>query len=35
VKEGVSLGKGCVIGMGLTVRHNQPDYVKFTGDNKL
>lgn len=34
IKEAVSLGKDCMVGMGLSVRHNQPDHTRFVGNDK-
>jgi tetrahydrodipicolinate N-succinyltransferase len=34
MKEGLSLGKDCVVGMGLSVRHNLDDTTCFTGHGK-
>jgi sugar O-acyltransferase (sialic acid O-acetyltransferase NeuD family) len=31
VKEGVRIGRGSIVGMGLAVRHDLPDYARFTG----
>lgn len=31
IKEGLQLGKDCLIGMGLAVRHHQPDQARFVG----
>ena len=35
IKEGVAIGKDCRVGIGLTVRHNQSDHARFTGQNKI
>lgn len=35
IKEGLTLGQRCVTGMGLAVRHNQSDHVRFMGCNEL
>ncbi|MEY4316910.1 MAG: hypothetical protein RI902_718 [Pseudomonadota bacterium] len=35
IKEGLTLGQRCVVGMGRAVRHDQPDYARITGRNKL
>jgi len=35
IKEGVAIGKDCRVGIGLTVRHNQSDHTRFTGQNKI
>ena len=34
IKEGVAIGKDCRVGIGLTVRHNQSDHARFTGQDK-
>ncbi|MGY8817451.1 MAG: DapH/DapD/GlmU-related protein [Pseudomonadales bacterium] len=31
IKEGISIGKRCVVGMGLSVRHHQLDHTRFVG----
>jgi tetrahydrodipicolinate N-succinyltransferase len=35
IKEGVSIGKYCLVGMGLSVRHNLVDHSRFVGDRKI
>lgn len=34
IKEGVVLGKDSLIGMGLSVRHHQPEHARFVGVGK-
>ncbi len=34
IKEGVTIGQRSVVGMGLAVRHSQPDYTIFVGYEK-
>jgi len=34
IKEAITLGKRCIVGMGLSVRHNQADHSSFVGSSK-
>ena len=33
IKDGITLGKSCLVGMGLCVRPNQADHFRFIGDD--
>lgn len=34
IKDGISIEKRCVVGMGLRVRHDQPDNARIVGNDK-